>query len=398
LDGHPRVVIAGAGHAGGVCALALRNGGFAGHIVVVGDEPHPPYERPALSKSVLLDRAAQPTFLCPPERWSAAFDLRLGSSVVAIDRNTREVHLADGAVLSYDVLVLATGGRARSLPGGMQLPTLRTLADSIDLVSHLDATRTAVMVGGGLIGLEVAASLRTLGVDVTVVEAGPRLLGRSVPSEAADWIRDLHVSNGVKLNLGRQVVDIARSAQGFVVRLPGGESISCDLALAAIGIVPRTELAEASGLPCSDGVLVNATYQSIVDPCVYAIGDVAARRLDEAAAPVRQETWAHAQFSARTAARAILGGALEADEVPWFWTDQYKHTIQVAGEPSKADDVIARGDGVRLYLCGAQIVGAACMDAARDFALVRRLIAAQTRLDPVRSRDLAVDLRKAVAA
>lgn len=397
-----RVVVVGAGHAGGAFALALRKLGFGGDIVLLGDEPHPPYERPSLSKGMLTHpQGAAPAYLADAGRWAAEFDLRLDTAATGIDRAAAAVRLRGGGSVRYDALVIATGGRARELPGlagDPRVRTLRNLDDADTLARSARDLGHALVLGGGVIGLEVAASLRGRGVGVDVVEAGPRLLGRNVPAEAAEWIVALHRRHGTGVRLDEGLAALAGERDALVATLRGGARIACGLCVVGIGIEPGTELAEAAGLPCRNGILVDGRYRSLGDPAVYAVGDVAARAARDDSVHVRHESWAHAQSSARAAALAIMGLPPEPEEVPWFWTEQFGHTLQVAGSPAEADDVMARGPGIRLYLRGGRMVGSACLDAPRDFALTRRLIAAEARLDRARAMDVGADLRKAIAA
>jgi len=395
--GSGRVVVVGAGHSGGAFALTLRKLGFAGAITLVGEETEHPYERPALSKSMLIDGQAQPVFLAEAPRWDG-IDLRLKTAVAGIDRAARTVSVSDGTSVSYDALVLATGGRARppGFPACAAIHTLRTAADARRLRNAASASRSAVIIGGGVIGLEVAASLRSRSLRVDVIEAAPRLLGRNVPPQAASWLAALHAGQGVAMHLGQQVADVSDTAAGVRVRLADGTEFVCDLVVVGIGILPRTDLAEAAGLPCHDGVLVDECYRSVADPAVFAIGDAAA--WPGPGGPVRAETWDHAQRSAGVAARTLLGLPPAATEVPWFWTDQFGHTLQVAGTPAAADEVLDRGPACCLYLRDGALVGVACLDAPRVFAAARRLIASGTRLDRASAADTGIDLRKAIAA
>jgi len=391
------VVVVGAGHSGGAFALTLRKLGFAGAVTVIGEEAEHPYERPALSKAMLVNHEAQPVFLADAPRWDG-IDLRLHTLAAGIDRAARTVSTSDGAALPYDALVLATGGRPRppGFPACAAIHTLRTTADARRLRDAAAASRSAVIIGGGVIGLEVAASLRSRGLRVDVLEAAPRLLGRNVPPQAASWLASLHAANGVRLHLGQQVAAVSETAAGACVRLQDGQSLACDLVVVGIGILPRTDLAEAAGLPCRNGVLVDGSYRSVADPAVLAIGDAAAWPGPDG--PTRQETWEHAQRSAGVAARALLGLPPAAAEVPWFWTDQFGHTLQVAGTPAAADEALDRGPASCLYLRDGVLIGAACLDAPRVFATARRLIASGARLDRASAANIGIDLRKAVAA
>jgi 3-phenylpropionate/trans-cinnamate dioxygenase ferredoxin reductase subunit len=230
---------------------------------------------------------------------------------------------------------------------------------------------------------------------VTVIEAGERLLGRNVPTEAALWLEQAHARVGVNIRLGRSVEAIDADDKTLTLRLDDGARLAADLVVVGVGIAPRARLAEAAGLSVGAGVLVQADYRSIDDERVFAIGDLALRRFDEAATARRMETWAHAQASARAAALAIMGQPVEPNPVPWFWTDQCGHSLQILGDPAAADSTLARGQGVRLYLRQGVLVGAACLDQPREFASARRLIGrtliAEAAADP------ATDLRRAAA-
>jgi len=392
-----RIVILGAGHAGGATAIALRELGFSGSILVVGDEPHPPYERPGLSKEYLSGEAADPVWLAPVERWAELdVTLKLGTEAVAIDRDRGEVRLADGSVDAFDKLVLAIGGRVRRLP----LPDhpavryLRTADDARAIAAAAKPGARALVIGGGVIGLEAASTLRGLGLTATVIEAGERLLGRNVPAEAAKWLAAAHARIGVEVKLGRSLQTLEGAADGSVIaRLDDGSTVEADLIVVGIGIIPSTEMAEAAGLPVAGGILVGDDYRSPADDRIFAVGDLAVRTRDGAA--TRMETWAHAQSSARAAALAMLGQPAEVEPTPWFWTAQCGHNLQILGDPSAADAVVARGEAVRLYLRDDVLVGAVCLDQPRDFATARRLMGksliAEAASDPT------IDLRKVVA-
>jgi 3-phenylpropionate/trans-cinnamate dioxygenase ferredoxin reductase subunit len=392
------VVILGAGHAGGVTALTLRELGFGGAITLVGDEAEPPYERPSLSKAFLSGKDADPVRLATPERWEALnVSLRLGVSAEAIDRAAQIVNLADGGALSYDKLVLAVGGAPRALPFAAhpRLLALRTTDDARAIAAAATPGARAVVIGGGVIGLETASTLRELGLSVIVVEAAVRLLGRNVPAEAADWLAAAHARIGVDIRLGRTVTAVDAQAETLTVLLDDGAVIPAELIVVGIGIIPRTGLASQAGLSTDGGVLVEVDYRSIDDPNIFAVGDLAVRRFGQGPTPSRMETWAHAQASGRAAALAILGQPPEAEPAPWFWTDQCGHSLQILGDPAQADSSVARGPGVHLYLRNEVLVGAACLDQPREFAAARRLIG--RRLIAEAAADPATDLRRAAA-
>jgi 3-phenylpropionate/trans-cinnamate dioxygenase ferredoxin reductase subunit len=396
----PTVLILGAGHAGGACGIALRELGFAGRIKIFGEEAFPPYERPSLSKEYLTGAEPKPTFL--KADWAALnISLHLGTSVRAIELKSRKLHLADGRSIDWDRLVIATGGRPRLLPAGTtplrhpRLFTLRTAPDSEAIRAVASRSRHAVVVGGGVIGLEIAASMQKFNVSTTLIERTPQLMARNVPTDPANWLADLHRSRGTGLHIGANIERIVPKNEGLVVHLADTATVEADFVIIGIGIVPNVDIAVEAGLFTDDGILVGDNYTTS-DPAVLAIGDVA--RLE---GMPRNESWAHAQTSARAAARTIMDLAAEPHEPPWFWTDQFDHRLQIAGEVMTSDSVVFRsaagGGRVALYLRGARLYGVAAFNAARDFGAARRLVASRAALDPLRAADPSCDLRRAVA-
>jgi 3-phenylpropionate/trans-cinnamate dioxygenase ferredoxin reductase subunit len=392
------IVVIGGGHAGGALALALRELGATGDITIIGEETYAPYERPNLSKEMLSGLADAPVHLAPLEQWPAlGITLRLGTRAVAIQRADRRVLLADGAALPYDILVLATGGIARKIPGSdeVEAVTLRTVADSLALRARAATCRSALVLGGGLIGLEVAASMRQAGLDIDLVEAGRQLAARSLPVTASDWIAAAQVNAGVRLHLGSPVASLQRVGGGVEARLTDGKRLVSELVVLGLGIAPDVALAAAAELACGDGIFVDDNYRTASDPHIFAIGDVAARPGMDGGRRARDESWSHARRSAGIAARAILSLPPDPEETPWFWTNQFNHVVQIAGSVSGPRLItIPRGDRAVLYLDGARLAGIACLDAAKDFLIARRAIAAGQGVDAMRAADPAIDLRK----
>jgi 3-phenylpropionate/trans-cinnamate dioxygenase ferredoxin reductase component len=396
------IVVIGGGHAGGAVALALRELGATGEITIIGEETFAPYERPNLSKEMLSGSADAPVHLAPPEQWPAlGITLRLGTRAVAIDRSDRRVLLEDGIASPYDILVLATGGTAREISGsrGVEAVTLRTVADSLALRKRAAACRSALVLGGGLIGLEVAASLRQAGLDVDLVEAGQRLAARSLPVAASDWIAAAQTKAGVRLHLGSQVTSLQRIGGCVEAQLTSGKSLVSELVVLGLGIAPDTELAAAAELARGDGIFVDDNYRTVTDPQIFAIGDVAARPGRDGGRRTRDESWSHARRSAGIAARAILSLPRDPEEAPWFWTNQFNHLVQIAGSVSGSQLItIPRGDRAMLYLDGARLAGIACLDAPKDFMVARRAIASGQAVDAMRAADPTIDLRKCLLA
>lgn len=390
-----RIIIIGAGHAGGTTAITLRELGFSGSLTLIGEEDHAPYERPNLSKGFLCGDEPEPVWLAPADRWNELdVVLKTANPAVGIDREKGEVLLADGTSEPFDALVLATGGRVRPLP----LPHhdavhyLRTTDDARALAAKARSGARALVVGGGVIGLEAASTLKSMGLSAVVIEANERLLGRNIPVEAAQWLADAHARIGVEVRLGRSLVSLTDTTDSSITAT-FDDSITqdFDLVVVGIGIIPNTDLAEKAGLAIDGGIVVNDDYRTSNDARIFAIGDVAARLGDDGAR--RMETWAHAQSSARKAALAILDQPAEAEPAPWFWTDQCGHNLQILGDPAAADHVVERGEGVRLYLRDGALVGAVCLDKPRDFAAARRLVGKV--LNAEIAADPANDLRKA---
>lgn len=340
-----QVVIAGAGEAGAHTAIALRRHGFAGGITLLGDEDALPYERPPLSKESMLADVAEPKLILVADRVSA-LDLahRPGLALARIDRAARRVQLSDGSDLPYDRLVLATGAEPRRLPGLADHPNilcLRNFADLQSIRALAQPGRRIVVIGGGFIGLELAASCRQRGCEVDVIELAPQLLGRVLPGEIAEEIAALHRSNAVRLHLGVQVETVVAGADKLRVTIPDA-TLDADLVILGLGVLPRTALAESVGLLIDNGVAVDGLLQSS-DPAILAAGDCCSfphplfdnRR-------IRIESWRNAQKQADAVARTILGETRPFDAVPWFWSDHYDHTLQVAGLPNEGSQTVAR--------------------------------------------------------
>jgi 3-phenylpropionate/trans-cinnamate dioxygenase ferredoxin reductase subunit len=399
------IVIVGAGQAGGWAAQTLRSEGFKGRIVLVGDEPHRPYERPPLSKAVLSGEAhADTTFLVKQEAFEQLdIDWRPEVGAVRIDRSAKLLHLTQGEPVHYDKLILCNGGRARRLDvPGANLPgvfTLRGIKDALALGAALSANKRLVIVGGGWIGLEVAATARKKGMDVTVVEAMARLCERTVPPEISDYLLRLHRSHGVEILLGAGVKQFARTLEGALsATLSDGREIACDAVLVGIGLVANDELAREAGLACEGGVLVDAQCHSS-DTDILAAGDVAVWHCEWAGRRMRLESWQNAQEQGIAAARAALGIAVNHQPLPWFWSDQYDVNLQIFGMPAPSHRVVMRGDPqthsfIAFFLDENKVVAALGPNAAKDLRFARRLIERRTAVDPDRLADTQVPLAK----
>lgn len=407
-DGH-RVVIIGAGHGGGSVAALLRQYGFSGPITLIGDEQAAPYHRPPLSKAWLKGTASAESLALKPADFYATQDitLRVGLAAEAIDRDARRVALADGSGIGYDTLILATGAHARPLPrllagaGHANVLTLRNIADADRLKHALGSGKRLVIVGGGYIGLECAASARALGAEAVVVEHASRLLERVASAPIADFLRRYHEKNGVRFVFGAQVETIEGEGTANAVTLVDGQRFDCDAILVGIGAAPNTSLAEQAGLCCDDGITVDADCRTS-DPHIFAIGDAVRRPHPLYGRSLRLESVPSAMEQAKHAAAAIAGREPPALEVPWFWSDQYDLKLQITGLPFDADAIVVRGDpesgrfGV-YHLRDGSVVTVEAINSPPDFFAGKKLIASGKAVAPAQLADTAVPLNDIAA-
>lgn len=399
------IVIVGAGQAGGWAAQTLRKEGYTGRLVLIGDERHPPHERPPLSKAVLAGQAEpQSTWLQKSDAFAAlGLEWRPGTTVTRIDRAARRLELAGGETLAYDKLILCTGGRARtlSIPGADApgVHTLRTIDDALALAPLLQPGRSVVVIGGGWIGLEVAATARQKGAEVVVVEAQKRLCERTVPAEISEHLLALHHTHGTRVLLGAGVERIGSTTDGrSAVTLSDGGVLACDAVVVGVGLVPNDELAREAGLECAGGVLVDARCRTS-DPDILAAGDVAVADNPWAGRRLRLESWQNAQDQGIAAARSALGLEVDYRPLPWFWSDQYGMNLQMYGIPTPAQQIVVRGvagsDSFVLFYLESDVVKAAIgPNAARDLRFARRLIEQRKPVDPQRLADTGVPMSK----
>jgi 3-phenylpropionate/trans-cinnamate dioxygenase ferredoxin reductase component len=398
-----RIVIVGAGHAGGSAAAFLRQYGHQGEIVLVGDEPIAPYQRPPLSKAWLKGETDADGLMLRPESFYAenGMTLHLSKTVTAINRGARSVTLDDGQEIGYDALILATGARARPLPvPGHDLEgvlSLRTAADAENLKSHLGPGRRVAIIGGGYVGLEVAASARALGADAVVIERESRCLARVACEPLSSFFQDYHRQQGVTFELE---VEALEGADGKVtgVRLKDGRLLPCDAAVVGIGAIANVELAKDAGLHCTNGVDVDAQART-ADPHVYAIGDVTHRPLPLYDRMFRLESVPNALEQAKQAAAAICGTAQPKPEVPWFWSDQYDLKLQIAGLPFDADDIIIRGDAAKasfaiFHLKGDRLLAVEAVNAVPEFMMGRTFIGASRPVNREKLADVSISMKE----
>ena len=404
-------VIVGAGECGGRAAFALREKGFAGDITLIGTEPLAPYERPPLSKGG-IDKAPEPKFIAALELYRAqSINLKLETTVTAIDPAMKTIRLSDGQTLSYAKLLLATGAAARGFPGvdgaSQRIRVLRTHADAMALHAALHPGRHIAIIGGGFIGLELAATARIRGADVTVVEGLPRVLKRGVPEEIAEAITERQRQEGVDIRCGHTIEALQEETDRAVVRLAGGKVISADLLLVGIGALPNVALAAEAGLAIDNGIAVNERLEtSHAD--IYAAGDCCSFPLAlYGGRRVRLESWRNAQEQANLAAANILGEDAEISAVPWFWSDQYDLTLQIAGLADEATIHIRRdldnGAFILFHLhADGRLLAASGIGRgnaiARDIRLAEMLIAVRAHPDQAALAASSVKLKSLLTA
>jgi 3-phenylpropionate/trans-cinnamate dioxygenase ferredoxin reductase subunit len=404
-----RVVIVGAGHAGGSAAAFLRQLAWPGAIVLIGEEPLPPYERPPLSKAWLKGEADADRLALKPAGFypDANIDLRLNTTVAAIDRAAKTVTLGMGETLAYDHLILALGARARRLPlPGIELDNvleLRTAADADKLKAVLGPGKRLAVVGGGYIGLEAAASARALGAEATIIEREPRVLARVACPILSDFFQDFHRSQGVAIELNAGVEElIGDHGQVTGVKLSDGRTIPCDAALIGVGAVANDELAREAGLLCNGGIVVDKAART-EDPAIFAIGDCTNRPLPLYDRMMRLESVPNALEQAKQAAASIAGKPQPPPEVPWFWSDQYDLRLQIAGIPFDTAEIVVRGDvksgkfALFHLTADGTVQAVEAVNASTEFMGGRRIIQRRKKLTRERISDMSVSMQELAA-
>jgi 3-phenylpropionate/trans-cinnamate dioxygenase ferredoxin reductase subunit len=406
-----RIVVVGAGQAAAQVIETLRRKGHAGAITLVGEEPSLPYQRPPLSKKYLAGALGQDRLAI---RHRPFFDehrvaLELGHRAVRVDRTARQVVLDDGRSLPWDVLVLATGSRARRLaaPGAdlAGLHYLRSLADADAIRADARPGSRAVVIGGGYIGLEVAATCRELGVDVTVLEMADRVMNRVVCEPVSRYFEAEHAAHGVRIELGARLASLVGDGTGRVraVRMADGSERAADFVVIGIGVLAEDALAVEAGLECANGIVVDE-YCRTSDPSIYAIGDCSNHPSPRYGGRLRLESVDNAFEQGTTAALNILGTPTRHDRVPWFWSDQYHHKLLIVGLSAGHERIVLRGDPAThafsaCYLRGdGELLAIDTVNSARDQMAARKLIAARARMDLGKLPDPAVALKDCAAA
>jgi|SRR5579863_3019106 len=397
------IVIVGAGHAGGVAAATLRQVGFSGAITLIGSEPHPPHERPPLSKEFLAGAIpVEKTYLRPLAFYAEnGIAFRPGETAIAIDRKAQRIALRNGESVPYDALLLTTGARARrlSLPGAehSRVLYLRDIRDSLALRELLQVGSRIAVIGAGFIGLEAAAVARKRGAAVTVVEMQREPLQRVCPSEIGHFMAELHRRNGVELLTGVALTGVESDGDALVLRTGDGNAIAADVVLAGIGAQPNVEIAQDAGLTVEDGILTDE-FGRTSDPQIFAAGDVTRHYNPLLGRKLRLEAWQNAQNQAIAVAKLMAGGEQPYAEVPWFWTDQYDVNLQIAGAPIRWGTLAWRGStGDKAFtvfgLEDGKPVAAITVNNGRDMRPVRELIARRRTIDPARLMDPKVKLQ-----
>jgi 3-phenylpropionate/trans-cinnamate dioxygenase ferredoxin reductase subunit len=400
------ILIVGAGQAGAQAVDTLRREGFGGRLILIGDEPHLPYQRPPLSKQFLAGEMAAERL---PFRHQAFYEqhqieLKLGLPALSIDPGARRVTLADGQALSYDRLLLSTGARSRpvSCPGA-ELPGihyLRSIADVDAIRAALGTGKRVVIIGGGYIGLETAATARKLGCAVTVLEMADRVMNRVVASRVSEYFEHEHRTQGIKIICNTRVVRLEGAQSVERVVCADGSSYEADVLIAGIGAVPETKLAADAGLTCENGIVVDSHCRTS-DPAIYAAGDCTNHPSARFGMRVRLESVDNAFEQGKSAALNMLERATVHDRVPWFWSDQFDNKLLIVGLSQGFDQQILRGDPATraftvCYLKGGELIAVEAVNHSKDYMAGRKLIAERARPDTEKLADQRIPLKDTV--
>lgn len=401
------IILVGAGQAAAQCAESLRRKGYPGAVTIIGREAHLPYQRPPLSKKYLAGEVGLDRMLLKHQKFfdEQHISVRIGTEVTSIDRPASRIVLNDGSALRYDRLILATGAAVRtlSIPGSdaRGIFYLRDLADADRLRAAVVAGQRAVIIGGGYIGLEVAATLRQHGMAVTVLEMADRVMNRTVAEPISRYYEAEHRSHGVDIRLGVRLFSFESNAAGQVTAAITSEGpMGADLVVVGIGVLPNEQLARDAGLICDNGIVTDEYCRSS-DPSIFAIGDCANHPSLHYGMRVRLESVDNAFEQANTVAANLTGNPVVHNKVPWFWSDQYHHKLLIVGLSQGHDQMILRGDPAThsfscCYLKTGELIAIDTVNMAKDQIAARKLIAARFRPDPVKLSDSSIALKDCV--
>ena len=400
------IVVVGAGHAGFQLGVSLRQLGFGDRIFVINDETHLPYQRPPLSKAYLKGSGAPDSLMFRPDKFYRDQKIELISDrAVAIDRAACTLQLGSGAKLDYGHLVLATGARNRllDLPNATlrDVRYLRIMDESEALRQRIATARRVVVIGAGFIGLEFAATARARGLEVDVIELGPRVMARAVTAEISDYFQQRHGAAGIRIHLGVQATGIESDGSHVTgVSLSDGRHLPADLVVVGVGVLPNVELAAEAGLPTGSGIVVDE-HLLTADPQISAIGDCALFKSQRFGGQLRLESVQNATDQARCVAARLTGDAKAYDGLPWFWSDQGDDKLQIAGLTTGYDQVVVRGNrGERSFsaFCyrAGQLVGIESVNRAADHVFGRKILALNRSIEPEQAADLSFDLKAAL--
>lgn len=402
-----RCIVIGASHAGSQAAISLRQSGWDGEIVLIGDETDLPYHRPPLSKDYMSGDKSLGDILLRPETVykTANITLKLGIRIVSIDNCKKQVETSAGNTLSFDKLILATGARVRKIPiDGADLPGvyyLRDAADARAISEQIWPDKRAVIIGGGYIGLETAASLRKQGMAVTVLEAAERILQRVTAQIMSDFYRRIHTEEGVAIVEGAIADRIEHSDDGLTVLTKDGQSFSCDCVVVGIGVIPNVELARDAGLDVGNGIVVNEFCQTSNED-IYAIGDVTWHHNPIYDTHLRLESVPNATEQAKIAALHIMDKPKAYNSLPWFWSDQFDLKLQIAGLSTGYDDIVLRGSTeegrqfAAFYFKGERLLAVDAVNDPRSFMFARMAISKGQILDKIALANSDIGLKEAV--
>ena len=396
-------VIVGGGQAAAQTIQTLRQNKFDGRITLVGDEIYPPYQRPPLSKKYMAGELQRDRLFLRPLTFyeRSNVDLELGTRAVELDPINSQVRLDNDRILKFDGLMLATGSRVRrlELPGsGLDgIHYVRTLADVDAIIPRLKTAKRLVIIGAGYIGLEVAAVSVSAGLEVTILEATERAMARTVSSEISKFYSDYHVRAGVNLKCSTIINRFEGNGHVRAVETTDGQKFTCDLVIIGIGIEPEIELAEAAGLPCNDGIIVDE-FACTASQNIFAAGDCANHPSQLLNKRIRLESVQNAIDQAKTAAKTFLGEKTPYSAVPWFWSDQYDLKLQIAGLSEGYDQVLVRGDPKHapfavFYTRSGRIVTVEAVNLPQAFMIGKQLIATGTPVENNKLVDIDFDLK-----